>query len=741
MSLVSIIFPMFFTVTDTMYKFYGGLEVRTLYLAKLLGEDGHEVNVLAPRGSHLSYKNVKVLTGNYRPWDGKTLHPVDLEKDLVESNLDVLGESDAVLEDNHFHYYHYLKSKETESFPHLAMSWDHHPDNISSLPNFPCHIIAVSKWVMSALREKFKNLGHYFYWAYSGLVLENYPEVDIHDKQENLYIFLARFSMVKSPHVIIELAKEFPDDEFVLMGDTLFTQEGGYARLILEESDELDNVKILFNASWDEKIEYLKRANGLLHPGFWCIPAYETVVTDKGLVRISDLAVGDFVLTHDGTFQKVLNKFEKEYDGELITIHPYYATPFDVTPEHKIMTKEGYKHACELTTDDLLLRTKSPNENTINSINLLDYIEFPDAKLVKKQTLSGENVVFRRYRIKFEKSYEYYGEQNRGHPFPEVLTIDDDFIHLCAAYVCEGSTTQDMVAFAFGKDEYMDIWERISERLMCSYRLRDEGEWCEVFLNSRVYPQLMEKWFGKGAKNKHLPSWIWKLSDEYKRKFIEYLIYYDGHVEKKTGIKSYTTSSKTLAYQVKLLAQSIGMNCAVTKGKGYSKTFNSKTKFYEGCYRLRFNEGRSNYLVREGNNEYVKIYKIEKKQYKGVVYDIEVEKNHNFVLGDVVVSNSEPLGWDMLEGLLYGAKVLAYDRGAVREIYRNGKHGYIVPFASTEEENIENYKRAFRNFRNLKVDREECRNRVLEYFDFKKNSYSVYKKVLFDNRNLNKPNR
>jgi len=371
MSLVSIIFPMFFTVTDKMYKFYGGLEVRTLYLAKLLGEDGHDVNVLAPRGSSLSYKNVKILTGNYRPWDGKTSHPVDLEKDLVESNLDVLSESDVVLEDNHFHHYHYLKSLSPDDFPHLVMSWDHHPDNIASLPNFPCHVIAVSKWVMSALREKFKNLGHYFYWAYSGLVLENYPEADIHDKQENLYIFLARFSMVKSPHVIVELAKEFPDDEFVLMGDTLFTQEGGYARLILEESDDLDNVKILFNASWDEKVKYLKQASGLLHPGFW----------------------------------------------------------------------------------------------------------------------------------------------------------------------------------------------------------------------------------------------------------------------------------------------------------------------------------------------------------------------------------SEPLGWDMLESLLYGGKVLAYDRGAVREIYHNAKHGLIVPFAATEEENIENYKRAFRIFRTLKVDREACRDRVLKYFDFKKNSYPVYKKVLLDNRNMNKPNR
>jgi len=371
MSLVSIIFPMFFTVTDKMYKFYGGLEVRTLYLAKLLGEDGHDVNVLAPRGSSLSYKNVKILTGNYRPWDGKTSHPVDLEKDLIESNLDVLSESDVVLEDNHFHHYHYLKSLSPDDFPHLVMSWDHHPDNIASLPNFPCHVIAVSKWVMSALREKFKNLGHYFYWAYSGLVLENYPEVDIHDKQENLYIFLARFSMVKSPHVIVELAKEFPDDEFALMGDVLFTQEGGYARLILEESDDLDNVKIIFNATWEEKIKYLKRASGLLHPGFW----------------------------------------------------------------------------------------------------------------------------------------------------------------------------------------------------------------------------------------------------------------------------------------------------------------------------------------------------------------------------------NGPLEWDILEGLLYGAKVLCYDRGAVREIYHNTKHGLIVPFATTEEENIENYKRAFRIFRTLKVNREACRDRVLKYFDFKKNSYPVYKKVLFDNRNLNKPNR
>jgi len=249
-----------------------------------------------------------------------------------------------------------------------------------------------------------------------------------------------------------------------------------------------------------------------LHPGLWCVPSYEILMTKNGNMSISKIEVGDEVLTHDGSFQKVLNKFSKYNTKNLIRVHPHYSTPFDVTPEHKIMTKNGYKNANELTINDELLRVQPPLAfSNRKSLYQREYVDFPNVDL---------------------------------------------------------------------------------------------------------------------------------------------------------------------------------------------------------------------------DNNYAKIYKLESIPYIGMVYDIEVENNHNFCLSDIVVSNSEPLGFNMLEGLYFGAPVLAFDRGSPREIYQNEKQGLIVPFKNLESENIENYKKAFRNFKKINFDPQDCRNRVLKKFDFKKNSFPKYQWVL-----------
>jgi len=735
---IGIIFPMFWPITDDTYKQYGGLEPRTTALAKYFADDGYKVKVLAPKGSHLSHKNIRIYNGDFFSWNGKEPVPYSLEKNLVECNIDVLKQCDVVLEDNHFGFFRWLKSCHPDEYPLTVNSWDHHPDNLTSLPNYPQNIITVSKWTMSALREKFKHQNHKFWHAYSGLIRDNYPEdFDLTDKEDNLWLFLARFSAVKGPDIIIELAKQFKDDNFILLGDVLFSGEGHYVRTLKEVADSLDNVKIIFNASYNEKIEYLKRCSGLLHPGRWCIPPYEAIITEHGMVQISDIDVGDKVLTNDGTFQKVKNKFSRHYDGNLIRIQPRYSSAFDVTEEHKVMTLNGYKPAGTLTMDDVLLLGNSPSPtNNITELNLMNEVEFPKAELVKEKTNDGSSIIFRSYTSHFKKTYEYTSKQRRGHPFPEYITIDDDFLHLCAAYITEGISEIDYLGFAIGKEEYCDIWERISKRLHCNCTVDDRETWYNISIHSRVYPQIFAKWFAKGAKNKRLPHWIWDISDEHKRTFLLHLIHYDGHSAK---YNEYSTSSKTLAYQIKLLAKSLGIIVAVNKTTGGNKTFNGKTKYYEGGYKLRFYdcEENLNFLVNNNDERYVNIYKIDKLHYEGTVYDIEVEHNHNFNLNSIVVSNSEPLGWNLLEGLYFGSKLLAFDRGSIREVYHHEEHGAIVPFSNDDGNNIEMYKRSFRSFKNMKIKPGVCRQRILDNFDFKKLSFPIYKEVMLGIKNEN----
>jgi len=302
--ILTVILPTFWTIHDEIYKQYGGLEPRTLAVAKFFADLDYNVNVIAPRGSHLSHKNITILSGNHRAWTGSGLHPYDLEKDMILSNIEEIKQSDAVLEDIHFHYLSWLKSQKPQDYPKVAWSMDFHPDQINSLPNHPQNIIAVSKWVMSAMREKFKNQNHNFYHAYSGLILENYPkDIDFKNKEDNLYLFLARFSSVKAPHIILELARENPNDEFVMLGDVLFAGEYQYIRQIKENADTLDNVKVIFNGSYKEKITYLEKAKGILHPGQWHEPL--------GLDTLEGLYFGAKALAFDCGSAREIYQHEK----------------------------------------------------------------------------------------------------------------------------------------------------------------------------------------------------------------------------------------------------------------------------------------------------------------------------------------------------------------------------------------------------------------------------------------------
>ena len=267
--IISDILPTYFPLTDRIHNYYGALEVKNFAVARYLAEEDNDVYIFAPRGSSTSHKNITILSGNYDSWTG-TPHPYDLEKDLIEENIDVLKQSDAIYESTHFHYMQWLKAQHPNEYPRCVWDFDHHPDNLQSLPPSPQNIICISKWQMSVLREKFKNNGHSFWQAYSGLILENYPsDFDSRDKEKNLYLFLARISSVKSPHIVLELARENPTDNFVILGDVLFTNEPHYAQKIKNIADDLDNVKVIFNCSYKEKIDYLKKATGILHPGFW----------------------------------------------------------------------------------------------------------------------------------------------------------------------------------------------------------------------------------------------------------------------------------------------------------------------------------------------------------------------------------------------------------------------------------------------------------------------------------------
>lgn len=103
----------------------------------------------------------------------------------------------------------------------------------------------------------------------------------------------------------------------------------------------------------------------LLVGGFPCFTKHTYVESKSGLKYIEHIKINDYVLTHTGSYKKVLNVMAKPYSAKGHEIEFYFINePTKCTPEHPfyVITADGtsdlkpyWKEAKQLTSDDFVL--------------------------------------------------------------------------------------------------------------------------------------------------------------------------------------------------------------------------------------------------------------------------------------------------------------------------------------------------------------------------------------------------
>lgn len=105
-----------------------------------------------------------------------------------------------------------------------------------------------------------------------------------------------------------------------------------------------------------EKVTYFtEAAKPILEEtyGTVCIAEGQEVETKRGKVPIEQVVVGDEVLDEDGNWHNVSRFFDNGYK-RTVTVRASYGKEITCTPDHKIMTQDGWKEARDLTTKDLI---------------------------------------------------------------------------------------------------------------------------------------------------------------------------------------------------------------------------------------------------------------------------------------------------------------------------------------------------------------------------------------------------
>ena len=258
---------------------------------------------------------------------------------------------------------------------------------------------------------------------------------------------------------------------------------------------------------------------------FACFSEDHDVLTkNKGWIGISEVKEDDLICSLDPKtdrilYQKPLNIFEYDHKGKMYEINNG-KVDLRVTMNHNMYVKKNKKDAYEL---------------------------------IKAEKIVGEKVYYKKSAKNLNEDVDCFVEKD--------LILDmDPWLTFLGIYLAEGWCYLDKkskrVRIAVHKERVRDALSVVSEQLDFHYTDEYDSSKRWVYTNAALYDYLIG--FGK-ALDKHLPDFVWDLSERQSRILLEGLMLGDGYKRNiKKGGYEYTTISKKLADDVQRLALHCG---------------------------------------------------------------------------------------------------------------------------------------------------------------------------------------
>jgi len=409
------------------------------------------------------------------------------------------------------------------------------------------------------------------------------------------------------------------------------------------------------NLTYEHTLMAMKACDYLVFPSM-CVPPSTNIVCWDRVKPIEDVRVGDLVLTHKGRFRRVTRVYKRFYVGELIGIRPRkFNKTIWLTPEHPILvanitwrwTKPSkwsryppdftttWVRAKDLTTNHAVVVPKViDREVVINSGRYLNDI------------VEKEGLIFAKGRNQF--GAEFIHPQSK--PIPCEINPSDEFLKLAGYYIAEGCQTKDGIALCFGALEKQLIKDGMN--LMKLFDMNPRFRVLErnrsvIYGSHRLYGNLFGNLFGKKSHEKRIPPFMLQMDRDKLTVLINAMFAGDGHINK-NGLKEYTTVSEELAISTFL---------AIAK-LGFLPSFYDETSVEHG-YIVKWKEkARTSYAKQDENYLFLPISHIERRTYRGYVYNLEVEEDNSYVAEVIAVHNCEGFGLPVLEANSLGVPAI-----------------------------------------------------------------------------------
>ncbi|WP_366935866.1 DNA polymerase III subunit alpha [Bernardetia sp.] len=417
-------------------------------------------------------------------------------------------------------------------------------------------------------------------------------------------------------------------------------------------------------------------------PGRGCLTADAKVVMHDGTTKnICDVQIGDRVITESGKIRRVKNTFVYPTNNkeELINIKTYYGETHGITltKDHKILSEaqvfpKNYENWAESTK-----KSRSKPRPTGNlkwrqaqDISEHDWLFVPKPKVkveeVKEFDLADLCDNSHLNDLHFDDKTIYHDVQNtlcntiqRTKPQQRKITLDKDWYKIFGIFTGDGwirKNERPMIGFAFHQNEKasLNFVKNKFEEIGCevSENHSKTRKLIQLSVNSKPIYLLFKKLYDEyefNSATKYVPNFILSAKEENVAAFLSGYCAADGH-EDEYKFK-FTTVSRKLADQVRFLCwrigipASLGVDNRIEKREAFK---NIKIAYYVTIpkdKRIGKAKAKANYIYEPIKNEthdgfLLKIRSIETVPNQTLVYDFEVEEEHNYLTSSFLVHNS-----------------------------------------------------------------------------------------------------
>lgn len=441
------------------------------------------------------------------------------------------------------------------------------------------------------------------------------------------------------------------------------------------DSEEL--AKICFNTNTDSVIV----------PAHCLLPDTVVHTKDDLLKPIRAIKKGDFVITHKNRWRKVTDVFKRPYDGKIYHIKPRnFSLGLTTTSEHPFYAIKTQKN-CHCSRGIC-----KPSHINLDDCTKKHFRDYKPQWIIANQLERGDVLIFPRFNKLFDNHKEVNLQKiikqsesdldtdirgefiipfgNKITPIRQRILIDKNFCKLVGYYLAEGYTnSRDLIGFAFSSKEqkYVDEVKELVKTVFgfdkeSKLRIDKRSGGVEILFYSKILCESFRHLFYssrevQNASTKTLPYWALGLPLDLQVEIFRCWW---------RGDSGYTTS-RLLMNQMKIILLRLGIIPSIRfdsredyngrkphfigdrKIKArYGLYHLNQLSFYEDRFNLleepefarvaKYNRG-SKYGWLDSDYIYLPIYDIKVKDYKGEVYNLEVEEDNSYITEFAAVHN------------------------------------------------------------------------------------------------------